>query len=444
MVSVKLSAKRRKTILSCIVLIPLFFIPSSAPQISSTAPVQFSTDVPEVSWYTIHPPIRIDSDDDFTYASGVLRGTGTPDDPYIISGWVINASKYGERGDCIYIGNTTKHFVIRNCKLHGARYGPYIEGGGITLYNVTNGTIEDIYAFDNDLGISIAHGENIYLMNITAIKNRYSGIDVGSESNNITLYNINASNNGGGIVIGWSTNIFIERFNTSYNVGQSTAYGIYVSYSTHIFLSDGLCSYNLLNGINMRNCDKISLHNVTSDRNRIGINIDQGSNSYFSNITSQYNTLHGVCIGGDNNRLSNISSSFNTKWGISLMGSKNRLYRINASHNSDIGVILHYCSFNIITFSSFYSNGNYNIYISPTANHNSIHHNNFYDVQHGVQALDSGENNCWNDSSRFGNYWSDYTTRAPFAGNNGIYWDIPYYINGSSSAKDFYPLVHPV
>ncbi|HDD59552.1 MAG TPA: hypothetical protein ENF69_01220, partial [Euryarchaeota archaeon] len=53
---------------------------------------------PTVSWYTIHPPIRIDSDDDFTYANGVLWGTGTPDDPYIISGWVINASKYGERG----------------------------------------------------------------------------------------------------------------------------------------------------------------------------------------------------------------------------------------------------------------------------------------------------------------------------------------------------------
>ena len=399
--------------------------------------------VPTVSWYTIHPPIRIDSDDDFTYANGVLRGTGTPDDPYIICGWVINASKYGDRGDCIYIGNTTKHFVIRNCKLHGARYGPYIEGGGITLYNVTNGTIEDIYAFDNDLGISIVHGENIYLMNITAIKNRYSGIDVGSESNNITLYNINASNNGGGIVIGWSTNILIERFNASYNVGDNSGIAIYGS--SRIFISNGISSFNSHDGMYITYSSLITVNDIKTYNNEKGIRLDVSSNNYLYNISSTFNRISGIYIVGSNNKLFGINTSHNYYTGLYISySSYNDLFDINSSYNHYTGLHLHHSSFNTITFSSFYFNGNYNIHLSTTANNNSIHHNNFYSVEHGVLAWDSGENNHWNDSSRFGNYWSDYTTRAPFAGNNGIYWDIPYYINGSASAKDFYPLVHPV
>ncbi|MCU0853298.1 MAG: hypothetical protein MUC90_08625, partial [Thermoplasmata archaeon] len=39
-----------------------------------------------------HSPILIDGNDSFTKENGVTRGEGTVDDPYVISGWDIDAS----------------------------------------------------------------------------------------------------------------------------------------------------------------------------------------------------------------------------------------------------------------------------------------------------------------------------------------------------------------
>ena len=45
---------------------------------------------------TVHDPIWIDSDSNFTAANGVIGGDGTPGDPYLISGWEIDSS-HGDR-----------------------------------------------------------------------------------------------------------------------------------------------------------------------------------------------------------------------------------------------------------------------------------------------------------------------------------------------------------
>lgn len=50
--------------------------------------------------------------------------------------------------------------------------------------------------------------------------------------------------------------------------------------------------------------------------------------------------------------------------------------------------------------------------------------------------------NFW-DNGSLGNYWSDYEMRYPNATNNGVVWDTPYEINGSTTDVDNYPLVHP-
>ena len=41
---------------------------------------------------TVHDPILIVGNAEFTNASGVVWGSGTESDPYIIEGWDINAS----------------------------------------------------------------------------------------------------------------------------------------------------------------------------------------------------------------------------------------------------------------------------------------------------------------------------------------------------------------
>lgn len=81
-----------------------------------------------------HEPIVIDGDKDFTPANGVVRGTGTQDDPYVISGWEIEVPV---ALNAVRIQNTIAHFVIRSCKLSGA-----IEDG-ILLYNVKHAQVEN-------------------------------------------------------------------------------------------------------------------------------------------------------------------------------------------------------------------------------------------------------------------------------------------------------------
>lgn len=57
-----------------------------------------------------HAPILIQGDANFTAANGVVAGTGSPGDPYVIAGWSISAAS----GVGIEIKNVTKAFVIRN------------------------------------------------------------------------------------------------------------------------------------------------------------------------------------------------------------------------------------------------------------------------------------------------------------------------------------------
>lgn len=65
-----------------------------------------------------HKPIAILGDADFTAENGVRGGSGTLADPYVISGWSINA----RQGDfCIRIQNVTQVFRIADCSLTGSR-----------------------------------------------------------------------------------------------------------------------------------------------------------------------------------------------------------------------------------------------------------------------------------------------------------------------------------
>ena len=61
-----------------------------------------------------HDPICIDGDLEFTLANGVIGGSGTENDHYIIEDWDINAST----ANGIYIGNTTAYFTIRDCHVY--------------------------------------------------------------------------------------------------------------------------------------------------------------------------------------------------------------------------------------------------------------------------------------------------------------------------------------
>lgn len=79
-----------------------------------------------------HRPIWIEGNAAFTRENGVVSGSGTHENPYVIEGWEIGEGDFG-----IGIVNTDAYFVIRDCVIRDVK-----KWDGITLSSVKNGRIE--------------------------------------------------------------------------------------------------------------------------------------------------------------------------------------------------------------------------------------------------------------------------------------------------------------
>ncbi len=115
----------------------------------------FSLPFSKANNYMPHPPIIIEGNDDFTPENGVVAGSGTKENPYIIEGWEINAS--GEWHG-ITIKNTTAYAVIRKCYIHHA-------GCAMLINNASNIIIQNLFTEFNNFGISIIISKNVYVEN---------------------------------------------------------------------------------------------------------------------------------------------------------------------------------------------------------------------------------------------------------------------------------------
>ena len=101
-------------------------------------------------------PIVIRSDADFTEENGVLSGSGTPEDPYIIAGWDIRVPAGAPYG--VWIENTTAAFILRGIKVFGAN-AP--NGAALYLAQVRGGSIEDCLIQDSYNGLLISASTDV-------------------------------------------------------------------------------------------------------------------------------------------------------------------------------------------------------------------------------------------------------------------------------------------
>jgi len=109
-------------------------------------------------------PILIQNDYQFTAANGVVSGSGTVSDPYIIENWAIDArGAYG-----IDIRGTAAHFVVRNCLI---RNSPASTHGGIRISNATNGAVENNVVCENftDTGHMDMFDSHVHIMSEISI-----------------------------------------------------------------------------------------------------------------------------------------------------------------------------------------------------------------------------------------------------------------------------------
>jgi len=123
-------------------------------------------------WWGNREPIYIYGNDSFTMDHGVISGTGTADDPYIIEGWRVDSPKadYG-----IYVDHTTVHFVIRDCVFERARLA------GVYFNTVRNGRVEQTQIGLADTAVYLLDStDNVFSGNVVA-ENRY-GVVMGANS----------------------------------------------------------------------------------------------------------------------------------------------------------------------------------------------------------------------------------------------------------------------
>jgi parallel beta-helix repeat protein len=137
-------------------------------------------------WWRTHEPIYIAGDDAFTLNNGVVSGSGTHEDPYIIEGWYIDAchTDYG-----IYVDHTQAHFVIRGCVIEKAG------DAGIYLNTVTNGSIEKCQISLSKAGVRFLNASGNQLTESVIANNNYGVVMMlGSRQNSI--YGNSFINNG--------------------------------------------------------------------------------------------------------------------------------------------------------------------------------------------------------------------------------------------------------
>lgn len=103
-------------------------------------------------------PITILGNGDFTEENGVLSGSGTAVDPYVIAGWEIGVPPGASYG--VQIENVTAAFVLRGLILNGAGE---LDGAAIRIAFAAGGTIEDCTIASSVNGIEIASSTDVAL-----------------------------------------------------------------------------------------------------------------------------------------------------------------------------------------------------------------------------------------------------------------------------------------
>ena len=117
-------------------------------------------------WWGNRQAIYIYGNDAFTCENGVIAGSGTAEDPFVIEGWHIDnpSTDYG-----IYLDHTTAHVVIRECVVERA------QAAGIYLNSVVNARIDGCQLSLNRTGIYFLNSRHS-IVEATVIAENHYGI----------------------------------------------------------------------------------------------------------------------------------------------------------------------------------------------------------------------------------------------------------------------------
>lgn len=197
--------------------------------------------------YINHSPISISKNIEFNSDNGVVSGSGTLNDPYIIENWFINVSEWSDPSAGILIRDSNVYVIIQNCVInytidHNHSMVCNQLTCGIDLMNTTNIIVSNNIVLNTSFGIELDSSQNCTIED-NHLSNNGQGISVDDSIDNLIKDNL-MSNDGDGLNFDGSSNNNI--LNNDANNG-GTGINFYRSKDNRIY--DNIASNNVI-GIN--------------------------------------------------------------------------------------------------------------------------------------------------------------------------------------------------
>jgi len=388
--------------------------------------------------YSRTSAIHISSNDGFTFANGVLYGTGSKYDPYVIEACDFNFTKYPNIVEnSIWIENTNAYFEIKNCKIDTALTGIYLK-------NVKNGKLFNIRfktGFSGQFMVRINSSSNIDVYrckfgpaqcmgwtiaalackdstSVSVRQNDISGVPTGvllESSSNILISDnticpifnkYDSSQDFKGVSAVSSNNVVLRN-----NTINSATYGISASSSSDITINGGVfensyytpqcgesrCEFwhaSRGGAILMSNVDGAGISNITAENNYDGVIIEKSSHITVKNSTIAHNKNDGI-------RLKENTHAYITLFNNVITSNTNGL-RLYASSNNTI-------------YSNYFLDNQFGISFSGSSG--NLIYNNYLDNENNIYGSTAGNRlnisktpgkNIIGGFYLGGNYWSDY------------------------------------
>ncbi len=410
-----------------------------------TAQTSIDVTVSRSAELTPHDPIVIDGDTDFVYENGVIGGTGAADDPYVISGWIIEAHEV----NAIDVRNAHSCFVISDCVLTGDMY---FFGAGVYLDEDWCATIErvnisgfyfGVRATDmGELGVDScqvewnANGVSVFIAESVDVSfNTVSNNCVGDgNGEGVSVANAGYVSAFGNTMEG-NRNSAVRVFECGFaSIMNNTAAGmIEVLYTPSVVAfntveSDGIFVYGCTGTMVMANV----IGTEGLPQSMFGIQFTSCTDLTITNNTV-YSFYYGI---GTHLSAQPPADSqdvvIERNWISGSAGSGLRIYYIS----------------NLLIAGNVVTGCTLGMDVTSTASYVAVYHNDI--VDNDVQVVESSYcvGNVWDDGyPSGGNYWSDYLGADEYGGvdqtepwSDGI-GDTPYVL--TSGSQDGYPLMYP-